>query len=94
MQTNSLCDSVPNGGDCVVTVGEGWNNCENTAFFYVNIYPPRFLIVVGIMLQFAKKTYYLLRCIVLIRWVVHMVGRIPKFALLAARGCIKHKRCG
>ena len=55
MQTNSLCDSVSNGGDCVVTVGERWNNCENTAFFYMNIYPARFLIVVGIMLQFAKK---------------------------------------
>ena len=63
-------------------------------FFYVNIYPARFLIVVGIMLQFAKKTYYLLHCIVLMRWVVPIVGRIPKFALLAARGRIKHKRCG
>jgi hypothetical protein len=79
----------------VVTVGERWNNCEN-AVFYVNIYPARFLIVVGIMSQFAKKkTYYLLRCIVLlIRWVVRIAWRVPKFVLLAARGRIKHKRCG
>ena len=54
MQTNSICDSVSNSGDCVVAVEEGWNSCEN-AVFYVDVYPARCLIVVGIMLQFAKK---------------------------------------
>ncbi len=94
MQTNSICDSVSNSGDCVVAVEEGWNSCENAVFLCEYISCKVFDRRRHNVAVRKKKTYYLLRCIVLIRWVVRIVGRVPKFALLSARGRINHKRCG